>query len=539
MKLKVILSCALVAFLALQQACKKVDVNVSQPASNEEKAIEAKFFTVPAGTSDLTRRVIEEIKQRNEKSRFVAEFATTNGYPVWNKALQLEKPNNNPSSVMANSTSNSGANDSILFIPIVPNGQNKVVGFVKAVINNSVNLSYSMENFYKNYPTIATNEVTAKEFAQTLMYLNFQTFGHTDFNITDKRLFHLGNNYNDTANITRHVTISADTTFQNAITSICVTTTVTTITQNWHCTNTGNCASGVCDLCSLCIDVDISQTSETNCLNTNVGGSPPPSGGGSGGSGNIPPYYPCTNGPTNPPVVLPVVSPVNNVGSGPGLPPCPPPGPGTGWNPTPPVPPNSPPPSDSIPNQLSRRVSRELDSLYLWGMNNGYREQSFIIVKNNATGAVYPKNFMPGFPTGDKTRVNYTLGAGEQLLAYVHTHAEDTSGYYRTSFSPEDLIEFNKNAVSVGYTAILEIGNARYAFVLEDIGKKNTFNVQKRGVLKSEFYNKLQTKLNSGLRGTAAMDAAWIELLGSASSNGIGLYKSQIPSKNSFIKLNP
>jgi hypothetical protein len=171
-------------------------------------------------------------------------------------------------------------------------------------------------------------------------------------------------------------------------------------------------------------------------------------------------------------------------------------------------------------------------------MNNGYREQSFIIVKNTATGAIYPKNFTLGFPTGDKTRVNYTLNTGEELLAFVHTHAEDTTGYYRTPFSPEDLKEFDKNATQVGYTALLEIGNSRYAMVLENVSIHNSFNTTKMGRHRKgieAIFSTLTSPNDLGIRWQNAL----VQYLGSASNCGVGLYKSTLPNKNVFTKLNP
>ncbi|MEQ1554731.1 MAG: hypothetical protein ABL929_11160 [Ferruginibacter sp.] len=192
---------------------------------------------------------------------------------------------------------------------------------------------------------------------------------------------------------------------------------------------------------------------------------------------------------------------------------------------------------DSIPQVLSTVCSTQMDSLYQWGMTNGFREQSFIIVVKN--GIKYPKNFTPGFPTGDKTRVNYTLAPGEQLIAYVHIHSEDTVGYYRTSFSANDLIEFNKNANIIGYTALLEVGNARYAFVLEDVQKKNAFNISKKGMHRQLYEALLNTLSSTISNGQTLTEQTWMQYLGSASISGIGFYKSSTKrGKNIFTKLN-
>lgn len=100
------------------------------------------------------------------------------------------------------------------------------------------------------------------------------------------------------------------------------------------------------------------------------------------------------------------------------------------------------------------------------------------------------------------------------------------------------MIEFNKNANTLGYAAILEVGNARYVFVVEDVGKKTTFNHNRRGQHKNNYYNKLN-ELSNQYSGQALTEQAWIAYLGSASVSGIGFYKSTAPNKNNFTKLNP
>lgn len=194
-------------------------------------------------------------------------------------------------------------------------------------------------------------------------------------------------------------------------------------------------------------------------------------------------------------------------------------------------------PIDSIPTILSVICNHKMDSLYQWGMTNGFREQSFIVVKKN--GIIYPKNYVVGTLSGDQTDVNYTLATGEQLLAYFHTHAEDTASYWRTSFSPDDLLEFNKNANVTGYTALLEVGNARYAFVVEDVSKKSAFNISKKGrheKLYKAVFNTLSSQISNGQTLT---EETWIQYLGSATVSGIGFYKATAPNKNNFTKLNP
>lgn len=177
-----------------------------------------------------------------------------------------------------------------------------------------------------------------------------------------------------------------------------------------------------------------------------------------------------------------------------------------------------------------------MDSLYNWGMNNNFREQSFIVVKKG--DSIYSKNFLLGNLSGDMTRVNYLLDVGETLLAFGHTHAEDTVRYYRTSFSPEDLIKFNQyGTIKEGYTAIIEVGNARYALVAEDPQLYSIFNIARRGQQRKLYLQILQGLQISNKQ--IATELAWVQYLGSATVSGIGFYKSTAPDKNNFIKLNP
>ncbi|MBX2889023.1 MAG: hypothetical protein KF829_10295, partial [Ferruginibacter sp.] len=182
--------------------------------------------------------------------------------------------------------------------------------------------------------------------------------------------------------------------------------------------------------------------------------------------------------------------------------------------------------------KISQSCSMQMDSLYNWGVSNNFREQSFIVVKK--ADSIYPKNFLPGALSGDMTRVNYHLDVGETLLAFGHIHAEDTVNFYRTPFSPDDFWEFSGKCDNIGYIAILEIGNARYAFVLENKEMKNQFAIKSRGPRLRNGYLNL---IGSGT--PLQTELAWVQLLGSSSVSGIGFYKSTLPDKNSFTKLNP
>lgn len=300
-------------------ACRKIDELTAKPAM----ATKRDFFEIPPGTDPTVIRIVNEIKRRNDKNEFVSEFATQNGYPLWNKVVKIS-PKINGRISLKNSQENHAMDntDTIVFIPLVLDNQGKVKGFIKAAVNDSIYMNYSLEQFYKNYPFFSSsNEVTADRFAEFMMYLNALVFGEKKFLISDKRLFFRSTSYSDTPSIKTEVKVSPDMT---RLASLCFTTTVGTITINNHCIGTNPCHPGYCDMCPACVSASYNVTTEFHCSDEEIGGDPTSGSGegSSGGGSSIPPYYPCQSSPVP---LLP----------GDPLPPCPPPTDDPGWIPAP------------------------------------------------------------------------------------------------------------------------------------------------------------------------------------------------------------
>ena len=126
----------------LQLNCKKEDVYNAKPN------VEDKFFTIPSGTNASVMRVINEIKRRNNVKEFVTKFAAQNGFPVWNKVLMATSQKQYANaSLYGNSLD--GVTDTTILIPFVMEGEFSVKGFIRATLNDSVSLSYSLAKDYK------------------------------------------------------------------------------------------------------------------------------------------------------------------------------------------------------------------------------------------------------------------------------------------------------------------------------------------------------------------------------------------------------
>lgn len=203
----------------------------------------------------------------------------------------------------ANANSRSSSDSSlIIYIPFVRDSQNYVnAAMIISAEPGDTSFRYLCDWQYANqqFSTTAITDTTAEKMALLFMVLDRNTLGHQEFTIRDKRLFHGSTNYADTANIERKIKIEPVQTSgrSSLMASICYTTSVWTVTANWHCTHSGQCASGVCDECPLCVDYTMTQHTEVHCFDEEIGDPTTGGGTGSGGSsGNSTPMQ-CTGTP--------------------------------------------------------------------------------------------------------------------------------------------------------------------------------------------------------------------------------------------------
>jgi hypothetical protein len=504
--LKFLIPIIVILICAISYSCKRLDLNNTNVSKQQ-------FFKPKNAVTKKVQKLIDRLILLNESNQFVSKLADADGMPVWDK-VECKKSN----------TLARGLSDSTeeYIIPLTVNEKSlSSLLEIKATPTNIIDIDNYTANDYLYKKVYESNPDIQKimELMVMFFYMENKTFGNMEFfNIPSKyfpNITELDVNGNKT------IVIKDVLPQQDYYITICKIVRLTNVTNS-----TNNDAVIFGEECTQYWGGPI----DNGGYNTGPGTDPVIGGGGGGsgggGSGNPPYVYPPL--PPCPHTAWYRGEPVAAIG---GEPACDPIRPIVVADTTPSLVP------DSMPGILSRACDKQMDSLYKWGMQNGFREQSFILVKKD--GHIYPKNFLPGFRSGDKTRVNYTLEPQETLLSFCHIHAEDTINFYRTSFSGDDLVEFNKNANVVGYTAILEVGNARYAFVLEDIQKKSAFNISKKGNHSRLFSNLVDSLSTQFPNGQYCTEQAWKQYLGSSSISGIVIYKSTDPNKNNFIKLNP
>lgn len=107
-------------------------------------------------------------------------------------------------------------------------------------------------------------------------------------------------------------------------------------------------------------------------------------------------------------------------------------------------------------------------------------------------------------------------------------------------FSFDDIQEARKKAAIPRYCAILECGNKRFAFVIENPSKLNAFlNVNRLQELKKKKLEEITVNWpNYDSNPQQASINAVISYFGSAENCGISFYEATSPNKTNFIKLN-
>ncbi len=443
----------LLVIIFLIFGCTKMKSN-SDELSSLNIGNSKEFFKIPPSTDPLVLRVINDIKIRNEKKEFVNDFASKYGYPVWDKVIIKVSKNNAQS--FAN---NLNENDTTLLIPFALVNQNKVNGFIRANLSDSIMLSFSLAQDYKNYTfSNSTTQTTASQFALQVMILNKLVFGVNEYTILDPRLFSTDTLHHKTKKITLLNPAPQNSLLSSSCWTLIQDYTVCTTPYYPACVN----APGGCDLCIFptCYST---TTITTECPesggNGSSGSNGTPSGTPTTGGGQIPYVYPC-----NPYLVGPSLT------GNPPLPPCPPPTGGTGWSPSP-VPLVTP--CDKIGplknsalfktkfTELQQKTSLSYESAF------SFEDCTFAPSYLYADGQGKPKGHVriPTLATGTIAGSAHAHYAGMLPIFSVG----DLQAVY-------EIIELYSNAYQYSYTYSLTTsrGNS-YVIVIDDIAKFQAF----------------------------------------------------------------
>ncbi len=203
-------SCLVISLTVLLiNSCKKADTLVSNTTTKKEIIAETpeNFLKLPENASPVLKKVAQELERQNKIRGFIQEFIKKEGFPVWSKS-RLERYKKKGK---LNGFGGEGLEDTVVYIPLVVSAEEYVTGFLKATVNDSVDIKIYRQNDYVNFPfktpQSSTQVTTAEEYAMRMMSMDRDVFGTTEFYPTDKRLFNNSTDYSDTANIERIISL--------------------------------------------------------------------------------------------------------------------------------------------------------------------------------------------------------------------------------------------------------------------------------------------------------------------------------------------
>lgn len=117
----------LLSVLVLTYSCKKMDyIDVAKVNITE------RFFELPKNADPILKRIVEDLKQKNSLHPFVEQFVKNEGLPVWKYAKITIKRNH------TDNVSNTEGTDTLVSVPIVPDGDAYVKDVLKVKINTEV-----------------------------------------------------------------------------------------------------------------------------------------------------------------------------------------------------------------------------------------------------------------------------------------------------------------------------------------------------------------------------------------------------------------
>jgi hypothetical protein len=176
--------------LLTQQSCKKSIIY--RDNINDKSAVE-KFLTIPTGTNPTVNRIINTIKQQEDRFHFLTKIVEKEGFAMWQNARIITGTHTShdisDASIAPTSSSSTTSKDTIVLIPLVLANTNYVNSFISCKVNDKVGIKLYRGRDYANYSFSKNSDsLNAHKIALTCMNLERETFKHTAFNIKDKRL---------------------------------------------------------------------------------------------------------------------------------------------------------------------------------------------------------------------------------------------------------------------------------------------------------------------------------------------------------------
>jgi hypothetical protein len=186
MKATIKLSLVLLPIIAVLTyvSCRKNDQSVS-PEPEKANFVEERFFNSNRTADSTEKALVDFVKRKNIKEKFVDKTVKQIGYPQWNKAVKF----NRVSPKAGRGFSDSG---SITYVPFVRDTQNFVnASLIIATSTSDTVFTYLCDWQYSLFGFTPSPDSTwnAKDVFHLFALLDRAVFNRNSFVITDNRLF--------------------------------------------------------------------------------------------------------------------------------------------------------------------------------------------------------------------------------------------------------------------------------------------------------------------------------------------------------------
>lgn len=275
-----------VLFFSLN-ACRKPDL-ITREYRNIQSTT---FFSLQSGTDSVIIRIAQYLKSQNELREFASGLSKTDGIPLWNKSIITSERTNQFNTVRTQginsrvNTEQQGNQDTVVFIPLVPENTDYVYSFIRAVSGkNGIQWKLFSGRDYDRFPygDPNTSEITAEKLALITMFLEHKAFGSTKFELTNDKLFNKeGIIFNAKKPRSLTLTLGNENNVQTQAETVFIPYCYTvTYTPNCTCSDERLRTQG-CDQCDVCRS---STTNYCSYYALSVSSSGTSTGAGTGGS---------------------------------------------------------------------------------------------------------------------------------------------------------------------------------------------------------------------------------------------------------------
>jgi hypothetical protein len=262
MKTKPSLFSILCILCMILNSCNKTDFRTT-----EAKQETAKTLTEPSSQNKKLTKIYSKLIELNNANPFLEEMLKRVGVPKWDNALFTKQ----------NFATKTSSLEELVIIPLVETVDSSRIGgfFACSLSTDSININLYQSDKYADFGfSQNSTDISADDIAKLCIYLEYRVLDKRHFDVLDNRLFAKTNTLTNEEKDVYLIPSGDPVEPSSVVFSV----------EHQHCTKTGECASGVCDRCNLCIDVEVFVIKENNFSDLPVGGGNNWIGGTGGGS---------------------------------------------------------------------------------------------------------------------------------------------------------------------------------------------------------------------------------------------------------------